>query len=71
MLRRSLAVYSVQLSRRRFGHSTSTRSLRSSWYLITASASKVFPSPTESAMMHPPNRLILSIAPTTPSRWNL
>jgi len=38
---------------------------------MIANASKVFPSPTLSAMMHPPNRSSFSMASTTPSRWNL
>ena len=37
----------------------------------TASASNVFPSPTLSAMMQPPSRSNLSMAPTTASLWNL
>jgi len=52
----------------RLGTSTSTRSFRSSWYLMIARASNVFPRPTLSAMMQPPKRSSLSMAPTTPSR---
>ena len=53
-----------------FGQRTSTRSFFNSKYLMTASASKVFPKPTLSARMQPLCFRILLIAPLTPSRWN-